>query len=386
MKPGLVFEEIAPKTKPGFLPIAALLVTILLVGVAGQAPPRTDTQRQVDERLRALQKESEDLARQSQTLAGELRQLEIERDRRMQESTQAEAEAAQAQQALESTTARLATLEQQREAQLPDLENQLVDIYKRGRSGYVQLLLRTTGLRDFARTTRAVAALATINERRLADHRRTLEALAMERETRERTAADLRARETAAREARAAADRAVAARSALVARIDSRRDLTAQYVGELQAAHERLQQQVLSSSGSGGNGAVPLAPFRGGLDWPVTGRVTGRFGQASGGTAVRNGVEIAAPEDTPVLAVHGGTVGYADVFTGFGNLVIVEHGANNYSLYGYLRTISIERGATVDAGAELGRVGPAPAGPPALYFEMRIDGRSVDPLQWLKAR
>jgi septal ring factor EnvC (AmiA/AmiB activator) len=72
------------------------------------------------------------------------------------------------------------------------------------------------------------------------------------------------------------------------------------------------------------------------------------------------------------------------VFTGLGNLVILDHGGNNYSLYGYLGSIRVERGSTVETGAELGRVGLAPAGPPALYFEMRIDGRSVDPLQWLK--
>ena len=83
-------------------------------------------------------------------------------------------------------------------------------------------------------------------------------------------------------------------------------------------------------------------------------------------------------------AVHGGTIGYADAFTGFGNLVIVEHGGNNFSVYGYLSSIAVARGDSVETGAELGHVGLAPAGPPALYFEMRIDGKSVDPLQWLK--
>jgi septal ring factor EnvC (AmiA/AmiB activator) len=177
-----------------------------------------------------------------------------------------------------------------------------------------------------------------------------------------------------------------------MARIDSRRDLTAQYVGELQLAYERLQQQVAASATAGRTRdavSIPLAPFRGSLEWPATGRLAGRFGQASerlGGTAVRNGIEIAVPENTPVRAVHGGTVGLAGPFTGFGNLVIVEHAADDYSLYGYLGTVGVERGATVDAGTELGRSGSAPGGPPALYFEMRIDGHSVDPLQWLKPR
>jgi septal ring factor EnvC (AmiA/AmiB activator) len=97
-------------------------------------------------------------------------------------------------------------------------------------------------------------------------------------------------------------------------------------------------------------------------------------------------VDIAAAEGTAVHAVHGGTVGFADAYTGFGTLVILDHGDNNYSLYGYLASASVTRGQAVDTGAELGRVGHAPAGPPALYFELRINGRAVDPVQWLKPR
>ena len=390
MKPGFVFDDSRRNAKPGFLPVLLLLAAAAL---AAQTPPRTTppgpTQRRVDERLRALHRESEELARQSQTLVGDVRKLELERDLRTQEAVQAEAAAAAATRSLEEATTRLAALEQQRVAQLPDLQIQLVDIYKRGRAGYPRLMFGATSLREFARATRAVAALAQINERRVVEHRQTLQALAAERTRLEQTAAEQQVREAESREARTAAERAVAARAALIAQIDSRRDLTAQYVGELQGVYERLQQVTASAGRAGEAVALPLNPFRGALDWPVDGRLSGRFGQATsrlGGTAVRNGIEIAAAEDSPVRAVHGGTVGYADVFTGFGNLVIVEHGGNGYSLYGYLGSIGVERGATVESATELGRVGLAPAGPPALYFEMRIDGRSVDPLQWLRPR
>jgi septal ring factor EnvC (AmiA/AmiB activator) len=354
------------------------------------APQRPDAQR-VDERLRALQRESDQLASQAETLLGELRKLEIERDLRSHQAQQAEAAAKAAQQAVQGATERVEALERERTAQLPDVQKQLVDIYKRGRGGYARLLFGAQGLRDFARSTRAIAALVAINERRIAEHRKTLEALASERATLEASAAELQARQRAAQAARAAAERAVSARAALITQIDSRRDLMAQYVGELQLAHERLQQQVAAAASGRTAEAVivPLAPFRGALEWPVDGRVIGRFGQngaRGGGATVRNGIEIAVPENTPVRAVHGGRVGYAEPFAGFGNLVIVDHGGNNFSLYGYLAVIGVKRDDRVDAGSELGRAGPAPAGPPALYFEIRIDGRSVDPLQWLKAR
>jgi septal ring factor EnvC (AmiA/AmiB activator) len=347
--------------------------------------------RRIDDRMRALQRENEQLAREATTLLGELRKLEIQRDLRVQEWMQAEAAAVAAQAAVVEASERLTALELARTAQLPDLRVQLVDVYKRGRSGYARLLFGADDLRDFARTTRAVAALASINERRIADHRRTLQELTTQRAALEQSATEQKARESEARIARTAADRAVADLSAHIARIDSRRDLTAQYVGELQVSYERLQQQLAPANAGRPREAVvvPLLPFRGTLEWPASGRLAGRFGQATdrlGGTAVRNGIEIAMPENTPVRAVHGGTVGLAGPFIGFGNLVIIEHGANNYSLYGYLGTIGVQRGATVDAGAELGRSGSAPAGPPALYFEMRIDGRPVDPLQWLRAK
>jgi septal ring factor EnvC (AmiA/AmiB activator) len=251
------------------------------------------------------------------------------------------------------------------------------------------MLFSAPNLREFARATRAIASLTTLNEQRLVEHRRTLDALRTEREGFAQKARDLQAREAAAREAQASADRALAAHGTRIAQIDARRDLTAQYVGELQVAYDRIQQQLKAKSDGTEPIAVPLLPFRGSLDWPVQGRVTQQFGQPSGrlgGAAVRNGIEIAAAEDTPVRAVHSGSIGFADTFSGFGNLVILDHGGNNYSLYGYLGAISAKQGDRIDGGSEIGRVGTAPAGMPALYFEMRIDGRSVDPVQWLKPR
>jgi murein hydrolase activator len=353
----------------------------------------------VNERIAVLQREAEQLAGEARTLVGDLRALEVERDLQAEREKEAQAASTAAQAALQEITERVAQLDEERVAQLPDLKAQLVDIYKRGRGGYARLLLEADSVRDIGRTTRAVAALVRINEQRVADHRRTVEGLQEERIALEQKSAELLARETEARNARAAAEKAVTARAALIERIDARRDLNAQLAGELQVANERLQQQVanLAAGRPADAVAVPLAPFRGALEWPVPGRITAGVGRGAdpngprtsnraGGATVRNGIEIGAAQGTPVTAVHGGTIAYAEPFSGFGNLVIIDHGANNYSLYGYLASSSVQRGQMVESGVEVGRVGTAPAGPPALYFEMRIDGRSVDPVQWLKRR
>ena len=108
------------------LTLSAIVGVALLAITAAQAPdPQT---RRINDRIRALQTESERLARQSQTLIVELRQLEIDRDLRIEEAMQAEAASMEAQQALDAASERLAALEQQRIAQLPDLKTQLVDL------------------------------------------------------------------------------------------------------------------------------------------------------------------------------------------------------------------------------------------------------------------
>jgi septal ring factor EnvC (AmiA/AmiB activator) len=107
---------------------------------------------------------------------------------------------------------------------------------------------------------------------------------------------------------------------------------------------------------------------------------------ANGAAASANGIEIDVPEGTPVRALHAGTVGFSGEFSGYGTLVILDHGGNQFSLYGYLGSMSVERERRVEAGQEIGRAGLAPTGPPGLYLELRVDGRSVDPLQWLQPR
>ncbi len=354
--------------------------------LAAQTPD--EASKRIQERMRALQAEAEQLAGESKTVIGDLRRLEIERDLAAERLREAEAHVTAARTELQAVTTHLAELEQQHVNSLPDLQARFVELYKHGRGSYARMLAGVRDLREFGRATRAVASLVHLNQQRIAEHRRRLEALRAERDAVRDRARTLQAAQGTAQKARAAADRAVAARIALLAEIDRRRDLNAQLAGELQIAQERLETAVrdMGSREAVEPVAVPLTPFRGALDWPAAGRVTRKFGQGDRtvGGGVKNGIEIAVTEGSPVLAVHPGSVGFAGVFPGYGTLVIIDHGAEHYSLYGYLSATTVERGQRVAAGDELGRAGFAPTGGAALYFEVRIDGDPVDPVQWLK--
>jgi septal ring factor EnvC (AmiA/AmiB activator) len=198
-----------------------------------------------------------------------------------------------------------------------------------------------------------------------------------------------------AHEARTAAAQAARAREALLARVVGERETAERLVGELQQAESQLQTMLAATRGGGarppsptGPAAIlPLAPFKGDLDWPVEGRVLARFGrerQRYGTVLPRTGIEIGASATTPVQALHEGRVVFADAFAGLGRLVIVEHGPGAFSLYGHLGSIAVQRGETVTRGGRVGAVGRTPNGAEAMYFELRIDGHPVDPLEWLK--
>lgn len=121
------------------------------------------------------------------------------------------------------------------------------------------------------------------------------------------------------------------------------------------------------------------------LDWPVPGGHRGRgFGYTRTGELSHRrhqGIDIGAPEGTPVHAARGGLVVYSDNYiTGYGNMVIVLHADGVATFYGHCRATLVAAGEHVERGdviAEVGETGFAPA--PHLHFEWRRNGHARDP-------
>ena len=156
----------------------------------------------------------------------------------------------------------------------------------------------------------------------------------------------------------------------------------------LQKMMEELSKRALSKppevpSGTG------LGTMRGKLDWPVKGELIGGFGKTQhrefATEIFRHGIDIEAPLGQQIKAVEKGTVVFSDRFSGYGKMVIVDHGERYFTIYAHLSEILKKKGDMVKRGETLGLVGDSDSLAGAkLYFEMRKDGRSVDPLPWFK--
>lgn len=369
-----------------------------LAARGGQQPPSAERQRverlsqRAMDRVRALQTEADELASRERTLLGEIRRLEIDRQIRTEELGVIDGDLAETTGQLEDTATRISDLEREADAQRPLVEARLVALYKMGTPRYTRLLLGAGDLRARGRNYRLIGSLARRDREQFDDLRETVTDLQVSRSTLEARQVEVAALQEAARAARRALDRTIASQTALVEEIDTRRDLTAQLAGELEAAREQLEAPLAELAAGGSPGAttlaLPLRPFRGQIEPPVPGEVTVPFGAPRptefGTTIAGGGIELAATPGESVYAIHEGEVVSVGTFEGLGTLVIVSHGDQAFSLYGYLASLAVHKGGQVDERAELGTAGVSPTGDATVYFELRIDGRPVDPVEWLK--
>lgn len=126
-----------------------------------------------------------------------------------------------------------------------------------------------------------------------------------------------------------------------------------------------------------------ILSLQGQLPRPVQGPLLRRFGDARGGELRWNGWLIGAAAGASVHAIAHGRVAYADWLRGYGMLLIIDHGDGVMSLYGHNESLLHRVGDWVAAGDEISIVGDSGAGEVGLYFELRRDGRPVNPLNWL---
>ena len=151
-------------------------------------------------------------------------------------------------------------------------------------------------------------------------------------------------------------------------------------LGELVEQLESVLQRVPPGADSSSFDAR-----QGDLFYPLQGRVTSAFGSRYGnGSLTRQGIFIAADPGTPVQAVHGGTVVFADWLRGAGLLVVVNHGEGFMTLYGGNQSLAVSPGEQVRAGDVIASSGYSPErDSTGLYFEIREEGQAVNPARWL---
>ncbi len=187
--------------------------------------------------------------------------------------------------------------------------------------------------------------------------------------------------------------------------LDGVREKTALTLAAMAAAKKALEQTLekleprLDTSVSTREKAGKTGSFRpgkndflsskGGLAMPVKGAVISKFGSRTGTDdntfTFQTGIDIRAERGEPVRCVFRGEVLYADWLKGYGNLIIINHGDNYYTLYAHMEELFKKKGDVVEGHEVIATAGDTGSiRGTSLHFEVRHHGKPVDPLKWLK--
>jgi len=418
-------------------PRFVLACLALAIGLLAASPSPAQSQREAEKKLQKLRGELKDIAQ-------ERRKLENARGEAARKLRQADEQVGKSSRSLSDTEtalqreeAALAQLQRQRDdmrSRLQAQRRQLTALvrasYQLGGDAPLKVLLSQDKVADANRAlayhrylqrdrAQRIAALTTELkaldevEREIATRRAQLDAtrneqrakvaaLAKDRKANAALTADLdqRYQDRSAREKALGQDarsletllanlRAAAARAERERRAEAKRLAALEAAERKAAAAPRNSGDKPAASRTPPRPAVANAPALkvGGLGWPLSGNLLARFGGRMPDGRASSGVLIGAPAGSTVTAVADGSVVFSEWMTGYGLILIIDHGNGYMSLYAHNESLLRDAGDQVKRGDALAKVGTSGGqGTPALYFELRRNGQPVDPSSWLQRR
>lgn len=414
-----------------------LRALLLAVAVLGASPLAAQSSREAERKLQKLRSELKGVAQERRNLEGQRGQA----SRQLREADEKVARTgrvlAQTETALQRETRAMNELQAKRDALQAGLEKQRAELasllraaYRIGNNAPLKLLLSQDRVADANRSLayhrylqreraqRIQSLTADLTELQrveteIVDRRKALEGtrqqqkqqvatLADDRRERAATVAtlderykDRSEREKALGQDAKALETLLANLRAAAARAEAERRAAARRAAAEKAAADKADRAAAAS----GTRPPPRAtktppavasappPKVGGLGWPLSGNLLARYGGKLPDGRTSSGVLIGAPAGSTITAVADGTVVFSDWMTGYGMILIVDHGNGYMSLYAHNDTLLRDAGATVKKGEAVAKVGNSGGqGVTALYFELRRNGQPVDPGSWLQRR
>ncbi len=348
------------------------------------SPDREAELERIRGQIAALESRLVELSERRDGLAGDLERTSLELELQGERLAEVRAERAIAEASLVAAEDRLAAARAALDEARDALRRGLGELYRIGRHGALRLLLSIRSEDRLLDGLRILRYLARRDARAIAGHRARRAELAVERAA--LTRHERRLGELLAREAARHAELGATERS-------QRRRL-----GELEGVRTRLSAETASlldkerklahlldflyGRASGKLDGVPLEEFRGALDWPLAGRVVTPFGPRLDPryrTRVpHNGLEIEPLAGADARAVFPGRVVFAAPLEGYGLTAVVHHPTRAFTIYAGLGSLRVAVGDMVSLGEVLGAAGAR------LYFELRVDNRPQNPLDWLR--
>jgi len=351
--------------------------------------------KKIKEEINLLQGKLQEEEQKETSLLSQLNQLSLEKKLLLTELNLNLAERQKIDKAVARLRGEINALRQKLAGQKQQMEKTLVSLYKYGRLNWVDFFLRADSLTSIIAENKRFELLVEHQNSILNEYLRTETNLSESTRQLETKRGELQNLYDQAEEKRQALENKERSLREFTLRVQRNKLLFEQTIKEYQERAEQLQalmDKIIKQEVTLPFRFVPFYEKKGKLPWPLTGKVITPFGLQRhpqfNTVTLNNGIEIApVGQDRTVRTVHAGKVVYADNFQGYGDLVIVDHGLNYYSLYGHCAEFLINKGDWVQEGQPIAIAGDSGSLKGlCLYFEIRYKTKALDPLQWLRKK
>ena len=372
----------------------ALVLVLLVIGAAPSGAATSSSARKRQEQVRtkrakaaaeinALKSSDVQLEKAVAALSAQVRAQDAKLASVRQAVATAEAEVKDSERRIAATESEMTTLQ-------TAVVDRAVTSYMRPQQSAMQSLTQAKNLEDASRRASMLRQVANSDSDVIDQLRATRQDLDVERakaEAARKVAAERRevAKQQLAAVKKNLADKArvEAALDARIKQVSAEVDALAKEDASLRAVISQESARAAAQRASRSAGGAPTARVSGaGMRWPVNGTVTSEYGARWG--RLHAGIDIGAPNGTPIRAAKAGTVILAGSHGGYGLAVVIDHGGGLTTLYAHQSRLGSSSGQDVEAGEVIGYVGSTGNSTGNhLHFETRVDGSPQNPRRYL---
>ncbi|MDD2970618.1 MAG: peptidoglycan DD-metalloendopeptidase family protein [Lachnospiraceae bacterium] len=296
------------------------------------------------------------------------------------------------------TKAQLVKAEAVEKEQYESMKKRIKFMYERGDAMYVEMILTSRSFGEFLNKNGYVQKLAEYDQRMLQNYKETKEAIDQYKKELEEEQEILGEAKTAAKQEEASMQVLISAKEQEIgvyeADISNKSNLVKEYEAEIAAqtaAISALEKAVAEEKKRLEEANQAVRKYDGGIftfPAPSYKRVSDDYGYrihpTLGVKQFHNGVDLAAPNGSPILAGYDGTVVAATYSSTMGNYVMLDHGDGLYTIYMHASALSVSKGQEVSKGQQIGSVGSTGRSTgPHLHFSVRLNGAYVSPWNYI---
>jgi murein DD-endopeptidase MepM/ murein hydrolase activator NlpD len=366
--------------------LLGMITGIIIPVYADELKEKQEQLQEINQRIYQQQKNIQEAQQRENTIMGQLQSLQKDINRTENDLEFLIKQINDLQKDIKQTEEEIAAMEEQLEVQSEILSDRLVHIYEKGQASYLEVLLAATDVRDFLTRYEMLNYIVKQDVDLIETIAAKKEELTEKKAALEKKAEELEAIEKEQENKREQLRQQKNNQDRLLTNVRREKSAYEQALAELEQTSKQIEAMIRQIQSGGGNPSLGTGTYT----WPTPG-YTGitspygmRFHPVLKENRMHTGVDLGAPMGANIVAADSGTIIQTGWMGGYGQVVIIDHGNQVSTLYAHQSKILVNTGDTVYKGQTIGKVGSTGwSTGPHLHFEVRINGKHTDPMQYI---